>query len=140
MVQYVPKHYYFDQESEKSLQKKAEEAIAQQEEQGHAGGMAGSRKSVSGASSMFPRPFWKSSQDLNQEKVGVCCQGGKTGQRKGVLVCFVLLLVHFRHRASKAPSSIFKWEIERVRYVEYRKTKNGVERRGGRVEGFALMM
>ena len=71
MVQCIPKDSYFDHDGGKSLQTKAQEAIAQMEREQN-GGAAGTRKSVGGGSSMFPRAFWKNSQDLNQEKVRSC--------------------------------------------------------------------
>lgn len=69
-MQFVPKHLYFNEESNKSLQAKAKEAIANDEPLPCAG--SGARRGATGG--MFPRPFWKSNQDVNQEKVRKYCK------------------------------------------------------------------
>lgn len=71
MVQFVPKDNYFSTEPNKTLLEKAREAVAREEAGG--GGIGGSgvaggmRK---GGGGMFQKPFWKSSAELNDERVG----------------------------------------------------------------------
>ena len=70
----MPKDKYFETKNDKTLLTKAREAIAQEEAaagsgaRGVSGSVAGGLRK--GGASMFQKPFWKSSQDLNEEKVG----------------------------------------------------------------------
>lgn len=80
----MPKDQYFDSKSDKALLAKAKEAIAKEEAAGGSGARGGSgsvagglRKGASVGASMFQKPFWKSSQDLNEEKVGGVCGRGR---------------------------------------------------------------
>eukprot|EP00752_Nemacystus_decipiens_P009980 g8900.t1 len=71
VVQYVPKHRYFDTRGDKPLLTKAKEAIAREEAAtaaGAGGGGGGGLKKGVGAS-MFQKPFWKNNPDLNEDKV-----------------------------------------------------------------------
>lgn len=69
----MPKNQYFDNK-EKTLLSKAREAIAREEAGvggggGIGGGVAGGLRKGASVGAMFQKPFWKTSQDLNEDKV-----------------------------------------------------------------------
>lgn len=104
-MQYVPKDSYFSRSQDKTLLAKAKEAIAREEAGGSAGGSGmgiGSGKGGGVGGSRFPKAFWKSSQDLNEDKVrilgslgplnGLCCGGLLGGLLDLALVWSVVMV------------------------------------------------